>query len=107
MTDDVKLLAIALLSLGLLALVACTAPAAAPEPIIRTVEVQVPVVQPCPALDRLGPAPAYPDTDEALRTAPSLYERVQLLLAARALRIGRLAGTEAALAICGASQESQ
>lgn len=38
---------------------------------------------------RVGPAPAYPDRDEALRDAPSIYEQVQMLLAARRMRMER------------------
>jgi hypothetical protein len=71
-----------------------------PEPEIRTVEVQIPVVVACPALARLGPEPAYPDTAEALRAAPNIYVRTQLLLAGRGLRIARQAAVEAALAAC-------
>jgi hypothetical protein len=76
-------------------------PPPAPEPIIRTVEVRVPVPQPCPILDRLGPAPTYPDTAEALRAAPNLFERVKLLVAGRALRIAREAALIAAAQACG------
>ena len=71
-----------------------------PEPQIRTVEVQVPVPVPCDAAGRLGPAPAYPDTDEALRAAADIFAQTQLLLAGRALRIARLDGAEAALRTC-------
>lgn len=71
-----------------------------PEPIIQVREVQVPVSVPCQAMQRLGTAPAYPDTDQALRSSPSLFEQVQLLLAGRVLRIARLDATEAAIATC-------
>lgn len=63
-----------------------------PEPIIRTVEVQVPVDDPAcarKAKEALLPGPAYPDTDQALREAPNLLERVRLLLTGRTLRIAQ------------------
>lgn len=85
----------------ILALSACAhGPAERPEPEIRTVEVKVPVVQPCPALEVLGPSPAYPDSDAALATAPSLFERVKLLLAGRVLRQQREVTITAALEAC-------
>lgn len=81
-------------------------PPIAREPIIRTVEVRVPVPQPCPMLDRLGPAPVYPDTAEALHGAPNLFERVKLLVAGRALRIGREAALIGAAQACGSATEA-
>lgn len=51
-----------------------------PEPIIRTVEVRVPVPVPC-VIDVLEPV--YSDTPEALRAAPDIFERVKLLMAGR------------------------
>ena len=87
--------------LPLLALAACaTAPAARPEPEIRTVEVRVPVATPCPALEALGSSPAYPDTDQALAAAPNLFERVKLLLAGRVLRQTREATITAVVGAC-------
>jgi len=74
-----------------------------PEPIIRTVEVKVPVDDPAcarEAVARLGEAPAYPDTPEAIRAAPNLFERVKLLLAGRELRIAREAAITDALEAC-------
>ena len=71
-----------------------------PEPIIRTVEVKVPVVQPCPALTVLGLSPAYPDTDAALAAAPNLFERVKLLLAGRVLRMQREETFAAVVSAC-------
>lgn len=66
---------------ALLALVALAACATTPPRIeTRTVEVKVPVPVPC-AID--VPPPVYSDTDEALRTAPDIFERVKLLLAGR------------------------
>lgn len=85
----------------ILALSACAAtPAERPEPIIRTVEVKVPVVQPCPALEALGPSPEYPDSDAALTAAPNLYERVKLLIAGRLLRMTREANMSAIVQAC-------
>lgn len=64
--------------LALLALAACaTTP---PRIETRVVEVKVPVPVPC-AVD--VPPPVYSDTDEALRAAPDIFERVKLLLAGR------------------------
>lgn len=78
-----------------------TRPLRQPEPIIRTVEVKVPVPQPCPALQRIRPAPAYPDTAKAIQGAADIFERVKLLLAGRELRIAREASAEAAMGACG------
>lgn len=74
-----------------------------PEPIIKVVEVKVPIDSPdCAreAVERLGGPPAYPDTGEALTEAQGLFERVKLLLAARALRIAREQALADALIIC-------
>jgi hypothetical protein len=69
-----------------------------PERIV-TVEVAVPVAQPCvPAT--LGPAPDYPDTDEALRSAPDAATRYLLIAAGRLLRIARLGEVEPVVAAC-------
>lgn len=76
-----------------------TACATRPEPVIRTVEVKVPVAIPCAADP--GPDPVYPDTDAALRAAPNILERTRLLLAARLLRMAREAELKAAVAGCG------
>ena len=83
-----------------LMLSACATVPKQPEPIIKTVEVQVPHPVPCPALQKLGPEPAYPDTDAALKAAPNIFVRVQLLMAGRVLRITRLAAVNDALAEC-------
>lgn len=87
-----------------LALAACgTTRIERPEPIIRTVEVKVPVDDPAcarEAVERLGAAPVYPDTGEAIRSAADLFERVKLLLAARELRIAREAALADALKAC-------
>jgi len=77
-----------------------------PEPEIRIVEVRVPVDDPAcarAALARLGPAPIYPDNAEAIRNASGLFERVQLILAGRALRAAREMALEAALEACASS----
>lgn len=71
----------------------------APEPVIRTIEVKVPVPVTC-VPSNLGPAPTYPDTDHALRAAPSAPERYQLLAAGRLLRIQRQSETEPVIAGC-------
>jgi hypothetical protein len=84
-----------------LALSACaTKSKTPPEPVIQTVEVKVPVPVKCPALNELGAEPAYPDTDEALAAAPSLYERVRLLLVGRLMRTKRLGEYETVKNVC-------
>lgn len=83
-----------------LLLAGCAHPIERPDPIIQVREVKVPVVQPCPALEALGAAPAYPDTDAALAAAPNLFERVKLLLAGRVLRAQREASVAATVAAC-------
>lgn len=70
------------------------------EPTVRTVEVRVPVVQPCPALERLGPRPNYPDTTQALAAAAGVAGKVALLLAGRILRIAREDAAEDAMRAC-------
>ncbi len=78
-------------------LVGC-APSAPPEPVIKTVTVNVPVTVPCKK--DIGPEPQYADTDAALRAAPNLYERVRLLVAGRLQRIQREADRIAAYSAC-------
>lgn len=68
------------------------------EPIIRTVEVRVPVRVPC-VIDI--PEPLYSDTPEALRAAPNLFERVKLLLAGREERAAHDELERAARRACG------
>ena len=92
-----------MIALAALALAAC---AHTGEPEVRTVEVMVPVDDPAcarAAVERLGAAPAYPDTPEALRAAPNLFERVKLLLAGRELRMAREAAITDALEACASS----
>lgn len=80
-----------------LALASCrTAPT--PEPIVRTVEVRVPVAVAC--VPTLSAKPTYPDTDAALKAAPDIFEAVRLLLAGRELRRPRESELEAALLGC-------
>jgi len=75
-----------------------TACATASEPTIRTVRVEVPVVVKC-ATDP-GPRPEYPDTDAALAAVKDVFEAAKLVMAGRALRIGREAELEAAVSGC-------
>lgn len=89
-----------MVAIAALALAGC---AHTPEAEIRTVEVKVPVDDPAcarEAVARLGAAPAYPDTPEAIRAALNLFERVKLLLAGRELRIAREAALKDALEAC-------
>jgi len=79
-----------------------------PEPVIRTVTVQVPIDDPrCvrEAQARLGPAPDYPDTDAALLAAESVFRGVQLLRAGRVLRIAREAALAEALRACAGGRQ--
>lgn len=70
-------------SLAFLALTACaTKPA---EPVIRTVEVKVPVTRSCIPPNYRDP-PAFPDTDDAIRSSPGPGDLLQLLAAGRLLR---------------------
>jgi hypothetical protein len=85
--------------LSLLALAACATTPPAPQIVTKTVQVAVPVA--CnPAI---GAAPAYPDTDAALKAAPDVYQRVKLLVAGRLERIAREAELSAALSACEGS----
>ena len=54
------------------------------EPRVVTRDVLVPVHGPCTIAEPAEPARV--DTDEALRAAPGLFERVQILLAGREQR---------------------
>lgn len=91
------------LSLAVASTACATMQPRAPEPIIRTVEVQVPFDDPAcarAAVSELGAAPAYPDTETALRDAPNLFERVKLLLAGRKMRMVRELSLNMALEDC-------
>ncbi len=83
-----------------LAITACGGMQERPEPIIRTVEVQVPVTVPCEAAAAVGVAPDYPDTDAALLAGADLRVRVALLLAGRLLRMDREATLQRAIEDC-------
>lgn len=80
----------------LLAGCATTAP---PEPVIRTVEVRVPVAIQCVPKGMPEP-PAYVDTDAALKSAAGPEDRFQLLAAGRIQRMQRQAVTEPILRTC-------
>jgi hypothetical protein len=71
-------------------------PAPAPPKVVR---VYVPKPVRCVPED-LGPAPAYPDTDSALRDAGGAADRYQLLAAGRILREQRLAKLEDVVRRC-------
>lgn len=75
-----------------------TAGMCASTPQIEVREVKVPVPVPCAADP--GPDPVYADTDEALRQAPDLFARVQLLVAGRLQRMAREGELKAANAGC-------
>lgn len=76
-----------------------TKPCPVPPPVIVPVKVAVPVVGTCvPA--NLPDAPAYPDTDEALKAAPDAASRYQLLGAGRPLRVQRLKELEIVVGGC-------
>lgn len=72
---------------------------ATPEPVVRTVEVKVPVATPC-VPNSIRPRPTYPDTKEALKKSPGPAERYQLLAAGRLLRDQRLAEIEPVISAC-------
>lgn len=82
-----------------MSLAACATKADAPPERVRTVEVQVPVRQPC-VPGTFGPAPDYPDTDSALRKAADAAERYLLLFAGRKLRVARESELNAVVAGC-------
>jgi hypothetical protein len=92
-----RLLILASAQVAALALAGCqTTPP--PERVV-TVEVKVPTPVPC-INDKLGGAPDYPDTDEALLAAKGPGERYSLLSAGRPLRIQRLSELEAIAEAC-------
>jgi hypothetical protein len=83
-----------------LLLSACaTKQAAVPEPIIKTVTVNVPVSQACVPKTMTAP-PTYVDTDEALLAAKDAAERYQLVYAGRMQRVARLGEVEPVIASC-------
>jgi hypothetical protein len=81
------------LFLACLALAGC----ASSTPAIQIREVDVPTPVHCKP--NLGPEPAYPDTDDALKAA-DLFGSVKLLLEGRLMRIQRDAEKSAALTAC-------
>lgn len=89
----------------LVALGGCATTSEPSEPRVETVTVKVPVPVPCPALEELGPEPAYPDTDGALEQAETIGILAQLYRVGRALRVQRLAEYKAARAGCQALEQ--
>ncbi len=86
--------------LALAALLLLTACAHQPsEPVIRTIEVKVPVAVSCVPNTFPG-EPTFPDTDAALRSAPGAADRYQLIAAGRLLRIARLSELETVVKGC-------
>lgn len=85
------ILALALLATG------CAKPPI-PEPIVRTVEVLVPVPVPC--RPDVGPEPVYADDPALLAAAPDVFEAMKLRIAGREQRRAREAVLVAALAGC-------
>lgn len=72
-----------------------------PEPIVRTVEVKIPIVQRVACVGSDFPAsPEYPDTRETLLAAPDAAARYQLLIAGRDARNARLIEAEAVIEAC-------
>lgn len=70
-----------------------------PEPLVITKEIKVPVAVSCvPA--KLGPPPAYVDSDQALRSAAGAEDRYQLLYAGRKQRVARADEVESVIAGC-------
>lgn len=88
------LLAVALTS----ACAACTH-TAPPEPVVRTVEIKVPVPVTCVPASLAEPT-TYVDTDEALKSAAGPEDRFQLLAAGRIQRNARLSRVEPVIAAC-------
>jgi hypothetical protein len=86
--------------LASLAFTLCLA-ACASAPPLAPVEVQtVRIPAPIGCAPAVGAAPAYPDTDAALKAAPDLFSRVRLLVAGRRLRMAREGELSAALSAC-------
>jgi hypothetical protein len=88
-------------ALAALLLSACAGrPQSLPEPVVRTVTVKVATPVPCPALEALGPEPAYPDTDEAIAAAGTIGTLASLYAKGRLVRAQRLAEYIAAATAC-------
>lgn len=79
---------------------ACGGTTPRPEPEIRTVEVKVKTPVPCPALQQLGPEPAYADTDEAITAAQDIGTLAKLYAKGRLQRTQRLKEYVVAKASC-------
>lgn len=88
-----------LVLLGFLTAVAGCAGSPPPEPIVRTVEVRVPVTLPC-VPKALRVRPEYADNDKALTAAVDPAERYLLLWVGRLQRMDREMELEAAVAGC-------
>jgi hypothetical protein len=86
----------AFVALALMAAGCASLPVQAPQPPI-TIEKPIPVS----CVPKLGAQPEYPDSDAALKAAPSTFDRIKLLVAGRLMRIAYQAKLEAALAACG------
>lgn len=76
-----------------------TACAGKSEPVIRTVEVSVPVPVACVPKD-LPEEPSFPDDDASLKAAPDAAARYGLIAAGRVLRIQRAAEIEPVVLAC-------
>lgn len=87
-----------LISLGV-SLMAVAGCATAPEPVIRTVEVKVPVAVSCVPAD-LRQEPSYPDTDAALKATAGPDDLIKLLGAGRLLRNQWLSEVRPVLKAC-------
>lgn len=76
-----------------------TRPKPTPSPILTPIEVVVPVATGC-VPPNITPAPVYPDTDDALKSAIDAAERYLLLYAGRKLRDARLGELEPIVSGC-------
>lgn len=76
-----------------------------PEPVVQTVEVLVPVPTPC-RVD-IGSEPVFADSDEALSTAPDVFEAMKLRIVGRFQRIAWSAVQAAALAGCAGTNAEE
>lgn len=72
----------------------------APEPVVITKD--VPVIVQVKCKDQRQPAPAYPDTDEAIAAIPDddIFRLGQVFRAGRDLRIARLAADDVQIKAC-------
>lgn len=97
-----KRLVVTLAVLAAYPLIAAGSCATTREPAVRTVEVRVPVVQPCP--DGRAPRPDFVDTAEAIRERAGKSDSlVALLLGGRAQRIAYQDASDAQIAACAGS----